>query len=197
MITSVKLQNSGYLVNGNKSVPNDPRNTDYQAVQRWLIGHTDDYLIALKAYNDSVADHDNWLAIQSYETDIATYEADLAAYNDWVFSLESPDKPKLPTLPVKPQGYYTQEEVDASEGVLKRPADIPEPTVLDEPVAVPNTPDPEFTAEELAEKAANQYKVDRAREYPPIQEQLDMIYHDVDNWRMAIKAIKDKYPKPV
>ena len=27
------------------------------------------------------------------------------------------------------------------------------------------------------------------------QQQLDMIYHDIDAWRAAVKAIKDRYPK--
>ena len=34
------------------------------------------------------------------------------------------------------------------------------------------------------------------REYPPIAEQLDEIYHKgIDGWKATIKAIKDKYPK--
>ena len=36
----------------------------------------------------------------------------------------------------------------------------------------------------------------RVAEYPPLQEQLDKIYHSgVDAWKADIKAIKDKYPK--
>ena len=36
----------------------------------------------------------------------------------------------------------------------------------------------------------------RREEYPPLQEQLDKIYHSgVDAWKADIKAIKDKYPK--
>jgi len=35
-ITSCKLQESGYLVNGNMSVPNDPANTDCAAVLEWI-----------------------------------------------------------------------------------------------------------------------------------------------------------------
>ena len=35
-ITSCKLQNSGYLVNGNMSVPNDPANRDCQDVLQWI-----------------------------------------------------------------------------------------------------------------------------------------------------------------
>lgn len=43
------------------------------------------------------------------------------------------------------------------------------------------------------------YKVLRAKEYPPIEEQLDMIYWDkvngTNNWEKAISAVKEKYPK--
>ena len=46
----------------------------------------------------------------------------------------------------------------------------------------------------------NQYQRDRAREYPLITNQLDMLYWDkingTDNWQQAVQAVKDKYPKP-
>ena len=36
----------------------------------------------------------------------------------------------------------------------------------------------------------------RVAEYPPIEEQLDKIYHNgLDAWKADIKVIKDKYPK--
>jgi len=36
----------------------------------------------------------------------------------------------------------------------------------------------------------------RKAEYPPLEEQLDKIYHNgIDAWKADIKAIKDKYPK--
>jgi len=36
----------------------------------------------------------------------------------------------------------------------------------------------------------------RRAEYPPIEDQLDKIYHEgIDAWKADIKAIKDKYPK--
>ena len=48
-----------------------------------------------------------------------------------------------------------------------------------------------------AEYAALQYSRNRAAEYPPIEDQLDDIYHNgVAGWKTTIKAIKDKYPKP-
>jgi len=54
-------------------------------------------------------------------------------------------------------------------------------------------------AELKAEYEAKQYQRDRAKEYPPITEQLDMMYWDkvngTDNFLKAIQAVKDKYPK--
>ncbi len=41
-----------------------------------------------------------------------------------------------------------------------------------------------------------QYKYDRAAEYPSIADQLDLLYHGgMDAWKSAIQAVKDKYPK--
>ena len=49
-------------------------------------------------------------------------------------------------------------------------------------------------AEEL--KASEEYADLRVAEYPPMQDQLDDIYHNgIDGWKATIKAIKDKYPK--
>ena len=40
------------------------------------------------------------------------------------------------------------------------------------------------------------YTEARVAEYPPIEDQLDKIYHSgIDAWKTDIKAIKDKYPK--
>lgn len=42
----------------------------------------------------------------------------------------------------------------------------------------------------------NQYKYNRAAEYPSIKDQLDDIYHNgIDGWKTTIKTTKDKYPK--
>ena len=66
----------------------------------------------------------------------------------------------------------------------------------------------EMTAEEQAareteeaaantEQAANAYKKSRAKQYPNIKDQLDLIYHSgIDAWKAKIKETKDKYPKP-
>lgn len=41
-----------------------------------------------------------------------------------------------------------------------------------------------------------QYKYDRANEYPSIADQLDALYHKgYDGWKAEIEAIKNKYPK--
>lgn len=44
------------------------------------------------------------------------------------------------------------------------------------------------------------YKFDRIKEYPTVEDQLDMIYHDQVNgttiWKDTIAAVKTKYPKP-
>jgi len=54
-------------------------------------------------------------------------------------------------------------------------------------------------AELQADYDAKQYQRDRAKEYPSIQEQLDMQYWDKVNgtntWQDAINAVKNKYPK--
>lgn len=42
-----------------------------------------------------------------------------------------------------------------------------------------------------------QYARDRKAEYPGLDEQLDMIYHNIDDWKAKILAIKSKYPKGV
>ena len=50
-------------------------------------------------------------------------------------------------------------------------------------------------ASEYTAKTA--YILSRKSEYPSIEDQLDMIYHGtLTSWKAAIKAIKDKYPKP-
>tara|TARA_R100000008_G_C3434869_1_gene91486 strand:+ start:223 stop:492 length:270 start_codon:yes stop_codon:yes gene_type:complete len=75
----------------------------------------------------------------------------------------------------------------------------------------------DLTAEEIAELNArdeienkrmadakvifdnNKYQRDREKEYilklGNWQDQLDMIYHDIDNWKSEVKKIKDANPK--
>ena len=45
-------------------------------------------------------------------------------------------------------------------------------------------------------KDPNQYKYDRAKEYPSFADQFDTIFHKgLDAWKKEIQAVKDKYPK--
>ena len=57
--------------------------------------------------------------------------------------------------------------------------------------------DDELNTAYTAWKTANEYKINRANEYPSIVDQLDEIYHNgIDAWKATIKTTKDKYPKP-
>jgi len=51
----------------------------------------------------------------------------------------------------------------------------------------------------ITEYNSNKYQRDRAKDYPSIQEQLDLQYWDKVNgtnkWQDAINAVKAKYPK--
>lgn len=73
---------------------------------------------------------------------------------------------------------------------------------------LPGNDKPKPTQEELEAEADrlhqvwlnNQYQRDRAKEYPAIADQLDMLYHDkldgTTTWQDAVQVVKDKYPKP-
>ena len=57
--------------------------------------------------------------------------------------------------------------------------------------------DDELNTAYTAWKTANEYKINRANEYPSIVDQLDDIYHNgIDAWKTTIKTTKGKYPKP-
>jgi hypothetical protein len=62
----------------------------------------------------------------------------------------------------------------------------------------PYTPaEMEVVNADLAERAANAYKEQRAAAYPSIADQLDQIYHDgLDAWKATILAVKQEFPKP-
>ena len=56
--------------------------------------------------------------------------------------------------------------------------------------------DDELNAAYIAWKKAEEYKINRAAEYPSVVDQLDLIYHSgVNAWKAKIKETKDKYPK--
>lgn len=54
--------------------------------------------------------------------------------------------------------------------------------------------------ERILEEQRTEYMRLRQSEYPPLAEQLDMMYHDringTENWLDTITMIKTKYPKP-
>ena len=70
----------------------------------------------------------------------------------------------------------------------------------------PNIPQPseEVINQEIsrlqAEYDSKQYQRDRKKEYPSIEEQLDMLYWDsingTTNWQQTIDTVKAKHPKP-
>ena len=56
--------------------------------------------------------------------------------------------------------------------------------------------DDELNAAYTAWKAAEEYKINRAAEYPSVVDQLDLIFHSgIDAWKAKIKETKDKFPK--
>jgi hypothetical protein len=56
----------------------------------------------------------------------------------------------------------------------------------------------EDEAEALRPKHIPTYADLRAQAYPPINDQLDSIFHNgLDGWKATIQDVKDKYPKEV
>ncbi|MDQ7061571.1 MAG: hypothetical protein Q9M43_10755 [Sulfurimonas sp.] len=47
MITTIKKQGNGYLVDNSMSIPNDPSNRHYKEVQEALVGGTEIYPTAI------------------------------------------------------------------------------------------------------------------------------------------------------
>jgi len=77
--------------------------------------------------------------------------------------------------------------------------DINQITWLNETTPIPANEILAKQQELIAEYNAKQYQRDREKEYPSIQDQLDMQYWDKVNgtnkWQEAINAVKAKYPK--
>jgi len=48
-----------------------------------------------------------------------------------------------------------------------------------------------------ADYDAKKYQRDRASAYPPLEDQMDLLYHGgVDALKAELKKVKDKFPKP-
>jgi len=54
-ITTVKIKEDGWLVNGIWNVPDDPDNRHYQLVQDWLVGNTPDPEFTQQELDDQAA----------------------------------------------------------------------------------------------------------------------------------------------
>jgi hypothetical protein len=69
---------------------------------------------------------------------------------------------------------------------------------LDQNQTKPTEEEIELEIERLKEEYDNlEYQRLRKDEYPPIEDQLDMIYHKgIDGWKLEIDNVKNKYPKP-
>jgi len=51
-------------------------------------------------------------------------------------------------------------------------------------------------AEFKAAYDAKEYQRKRKPEYKSWEEQMDLMYHSMDDWKAHCKAVRDKYPKP-
>lgn len=82
------------------------------------------------------------------------------------------------------------------EGKFIAGVDITTPAVTSWKSELPKPTSEELIAlcEEYEE--ATSYIEARKKEYPSVEEQLDMIYQDIESWKTKIKEIKDKHPKP-
>ena len=69
---------------------------------------------------------------------------------------------------------------------------------LDETQSKPTEEEIQTEIERLrAEHERTQYQRLRLKEYPSIQDQLDVLYHQgYDGWKASIDEVKNKYPKP-
>ena len=68
---------------------------------------------------------------------------------------------------------------------------------LDEDQSKPTKEEVEAEIERLqADYEAKEYQRKRAKEYPTLAEQFDMLYHGgYEVWKEAIQQVKTKYPK--
>lgn len=60
----------------------------------------------------------------------------------------------------------------------------------------PRPTDREIEAEIERLKPIVAYRASRQEAYPAVEEQLDMIYHNIENWKTTIADIKERFPKP-
>ena len=91
--------------------------------------------------------------------------------------------------------YYTGESSIIIFGGLNIPRD---PTNTDYLQFIKDVAEQGYDIVEGPDVVQPSYADLRRPEYPPIEDQLDKIYHSgVNAWKAQIKAIKDKYPKAI
>ncbi len=68
----------------------------------------------------------------------------------------------------------------------------------DEDTEPPTKEEVEAEVQRLQEEYDNlEYQRLRKKEYPPIEDQLDLLYHQgIEGWKTEIDKVKNKYPKP-
>lgn len=94
-------------------------------------------------------------------------------------------------LQLKPEGGWTVHYGDDSKGNPETDSETVEWHCAEEDKIADSV-----LAAKKTELEKLLYQDKRAAEYPDWKEQLDKIYHSIDDWKADIKAIKDKYPKP-
>ncbi len=101
-IQTVKLQDNGYLVNGNIFVPDAPGNSDYQTIQEWLaLGNTptpeftaeellaktkQELTSAIQQHLDSTAQskgYDNIISACSYASHVNQFQQEAIIFLQW------------------------------------------------------------------------------------------------------------------
>lgn len=80
---------------------------------------------------------------------------------------------------------------------------VSSPYIRDWNLEIPKPSDDEINtfesaaeARRLLDKVRGERGVDYYAELGSWRDQLDMMYHDFDDWKAKVKAIKDKHPKP-
>ena len=118
---------------------------------------------------------------------MATYVAKIDAY------IKSKGIEKLDNFPIGKNYLVRDDMVDG----------VSSPYIKDWNLEIPKPSDEEIDT--FASAADAQGAIDNVRglrgvdyytELGNWRDQLDMIYHDIEDWKAKVKAIKDKHPKP-
>lgn len=121
----VKVEPEGW------TVPQPSRTWHQEKITQWLEGRTDEW-------DKQKADYDSYQSIINYENDLFDYETALnQCQNDYDACIADSETDNrhcvnshglcvgFVNIPIKPEGYYTQEEVDASIAAWNEWSEIP------------------------------------------------------------------------